>query len=81
VKKVQESKKIGEKVLEDGTIVPVIQPEVYERIYCKNCENEVDSEEQATGTCSDCGKPWNEQFARDIKVNVIDFSMISSTGE
>ena len=81
MKKIQDSKQIGEKVLKDGSIVPVIQPEVYERIYCKNCENEVDSKEQATGTCSGCGKPWNEQFARDIKVNVIDFSMISSTGE
>ena len=81
MKKIQDSKQIGEKVLEDGSIVPVIQPEVYERIYCKNCENEVDSKEQATGTCSSCGKPWNEQFARDIKVNVPDFSIVSSIGK
>jgi|TARA_R100000742_G_C4244624_1_gene63745 Zn finger protein HypA/HybF involved in hydrogenase expression len=81
VKKIQDSKQIGEKVLKDGSIVPVIQPEVYERIYCKNCENEVDSKEQATGTCSSCGKPWNEQFARDIKVNVPDFSIVSSIGK
>ena len=81
MKKIQDSKQIGEKVLKDGSIVPVIQPEVYERIYCKNCENEVDSEEQATGTCSSCGKPWNEQFARDIKVNVPDFNIVSSIGK
>ena len=81
MKKIQEAKIIGENTLEDGSVVAVVQPEVYERIYCKNCGNEVDSEEQATGTCSDCGKPWNEYFARDIKINVIDFSMISSTGE
>lgn len=81
MKKIQDSKQIGEKVLKDGSIVPVIQPEVYERIYCKNCENEVDSKEQATGTCSSCGKPWNEQFARDIKVNVPDFSIVSSIGK
>ena len=81
MKKIQEAKKIGENPLEDGSVVAVVQPEVYERIYCKNCGNEVDSEEQATGTCSACGKPWNEYFARDIKINVIDFSMISSTGE
>ena len=81
MKKIQDSKQIGEKVLEDGSIVPVIQPEVYERIYCKNCENEVDSKEQATGMCSSCGKPWNEQFARDIKVNVPDFSIVSSIGK
>ena len=81
MKKIQESKKIGEKVLKDGSTIPILQPEVYERIYCKNCENEVDSKEQATGTCSDCGKPWNEQFARDIQVNVVDFSMISGTGK
>ena len=81
MKKIQDSKQIGEKVLKDGSIVPVIQPEVYERIYCKNCENEGDSKEQATGTCSSCGKPWNEQFARDIKVNVPDFSIVSSIGK
>ena len=81
MKKVQEAKKIGESTLEDGTTLAILQPEVYERIYCKNCENEVDSKEQATGTCSDCGKPWDEQFARDIQVNVVDFSMISGTGK
>ena len=53
MKKIQEAKKIGENTLEDGSVVAVVQPEVYERIYCKNCGNEVDSEEQATGTCSD----------------------------
>jgi|TARA_R100000656_G_scaffold37806_1_gene31903 Zn finger protein HypA/HybF involved in hydrogenase expression len=81
VKKIQDSKQIGEKVLKDGSTIPILQPEVYERIYCKNCENEVDSEEQATGTCSSCGKPWNEQFARDIKVNVPDFNIVSSIGK
>ena len=81
MKKIQESKKIGEKVLKDGSTIPILQPEVYERIYCKNCENEVDSEEQATGTCSSCGKPWNEQVARDIKVNVPDFNIVSSIGK
>ena len=81
MKKIQEAKKIGESTLEDGTTLAILQPEVYERIYCKNCENEVDSKEQATGTCSDCGKSWDEQFARDIQVNVVDFSMVSGTGK
>ena len=30
----------------DGKEIPVVQPEIYQRIYCKSCENEVDSEEQ-----------------------------------
>ncbi len=29
--------------------IPVIKPEVYQRIYCKNCDIEVNSEEQAIG--------------------------------
>ena len=55
MKKIQEAKTIGHEMVE-GKKIPVIQPEVYHRIYCKNCENEVDSEEEAIGTCSDCGK-------------------------
>jgi len=37
---------------EEGRTVTVLEPEIYQRIYCKNCGNEVDSEEQATGTCN-----------------------------
>ncbi len=56
MKLVREGKKTEYKQ-ENGQIITVVQPEVYQRIYCKNCDNEVDSEEQATGTCNDCGKP------------------------
>jgi Zn finger protein HypA/HybF involved in hydrogenase expression len=63
-------------------IITVVQPEVYQRIYCKNCGNEVDSEEQATGTCNDCGKPWATHMAKDITIKVIEMPpMGSESGE
>ena len=77
MKKIQDSKVIGHQEIE-GKKVPVIQPEVHCRIYCKNCGNEVDSEEQATGTCNDCGKPWAEYMAKDITVKVIELPPIGS---
>ena len=77
MKKIQDSKILGYQTIE-GKEVPVLQPEVYERIYCKNCGNEVDSEEQATGTCNDCGKPWAEYMAKDITVKVIEMPPLGS---
>ena len=71
MKLVREGKKTEYKQ-ENGQIITVVQPEVYQRIYCKNCGNEVDSEEQATGTCSDCGQPWAVHKATDVLVKVIE---------
>ena len=62
----------------NGQEVPVIQPEVYQRIYCKDCENEVDSEEQATGTCSHCGQLWSDTKAVDIKINILEMPPIGA---
>ena len=47
--------------------IPVIKPEVCQRIYCKNCDNEVDSEEQATGACKNCGQDWATNKTVDVK--------------
>jgi Zn finger protein HypA/HybF involved in hydrogenase expression len=77
--KVQESKILGYTTIE-GKKVPIVQPEVHERIYCKNCDNEVDSEEQAVGTCSDCGQDWSVHKAKDIQVKVVQIPMGSGTG-
>ena len=77
MKKIQDAKILGTQMVE-GKEVPVIQPEVYQRIYCKNCNNEVDSEEQATGTCKDCGKSWSETKAQDITVKVIEMPPMGS---
>jgi Zn finger protein HypA/HybF involved in hydrogenase expression len=63
---------------DEGRTITILEPEVYQRIYCKNCGNEVDSEEQATGTCNDCGKPWAEYMAKDITVKVIELPPIGS---
>ena len=80
MKNVQDSKVIGTTWVE-GVEVPVVQPEVYERIYCKNCGNEVDSEEQATGTCSNCGQLWSVHKAKDIQLKVVQVPIGSGTGE
>ena len=79
MKIVQASKILGYTTIE-GKQVPIVRPEVHERIYCKNCENEVDSEEQATGTCSDCGQDWSVHKAKDIHVKVVQIPMGSGTG-
>ena len=66
----------------NGQEIPEIQPEVYQRIYCKSCENEVDSEEQATGTYLDCGQLWSDTKAIDIKVKVLEMPpMGAESGE
>ena len=45
-KKVQDAEQIGTEIV-DGKELPVLKPEVYVKIYCNNCGNEVDSEEEA----------------------------------
>ena len=79
MRKVQESKILGYQTV-SGKKVPVVQPEVYQRIYCKNCDNEVDSEEQAVGSCSDCGQDWSVHKAKDIQVKVVQIPIGSGTG-
>ena len=79
MKIVQASKILGYTTIE-GKQVPIVRPEVHERIYCKNCENEVDSEEQAIGTCSDCGQDWSVHKAKDIHVKVVQIPMGSGSG-
>ena len=69
-KKVQDAEQIGTEIV-DGKELPVLKPEVYVKIYCKNCSAEVDSEEEATGACNDCGKPWAESKAKDVTIRVV----------
>ena len=80
MKKIQESEIIGYQTIE-GKQVPMLKPEVHHRIYCKNCDNEVDSDEEATGLCSNCGEPWAVHKAKDILVKVIQIPLGSGTGE
>jgi Zn finger protein HypA/HybF involved in hydrogenase expression len=44
---------------------------VYVKIYCSNCGNEVDSEEEATGVCNNCGNPWASTKAKDVTIRVV----------
>ena len=74
---IKEGQPISYKTI-NGQEIPVIQPEVYQRIYCKNCENEVDSEEQAIGTCSNCDQPWSDTKAVDIKVKILEMPPVGA---
>ena len=80
MKLVREGKKTEYKQ-ENGQIITVVQPEVYQRIYCKNCDNEVDSDEQATGNCTNCGEAWAAQKGKDIQVKVVQLPIGSGSGE
>ena len=80
MKKIQDSEIIGYQTIE-GKQVPMLKPEVHHRVYCKNCENEVDSDEEATGLCSNCGEPWAVHKAKDILVKVVQIPLGSGTGE
>ena len=62
--------------------IPVIKPEVYQRIYCKNCDNEVDSEEQAIGACKSCGQDWAANKRVDVTVKILELpSLGADSGE
>lgn len=74
---IKEGKPITYKTV-NGQQIPVIQPEVYQRIYCKNCDYEVDSIEQAIGTCPQCGQLWSTTKAVDIKVNILEMPPIGA---
>ena len=77
MKKIQDSEIIGYQTIE-GKQVPMLKPEVHHRIYCKNCDNEVNSEEEPQGNCSNCGKPWAEYFTKDITVRVLEMPPIGA---
>lgn len=74
---IKEAQPISYKTI-NGQEIAVVQPEIYQRIYCKNCNNEVDSEEQAIGSCSQCNQPWSANKAIDIKVNVLEMPPIGA---
>ena len=58
--------------------IPVIKPEVYQRIYCKNCDIEVDSEEQATGACKSCGQDWATNKRVDVTVKILEMPLLGT---
>ena len=69
-KKVQDAEVVGHEVV-DGNKVPILKPEVWEKIYCSSCGHEVDSEEEASGNCSNCGNPWASTKAKDVTIRVV----------
>lgn len=81
MKLIKEGKPISYTTI-NGQEIPVIQPEVYQRIYCKNCDNEVDSEEQAIGACKSCGQDWAANKRVDVTVKILEMpSLGADSGE
>ena len=78
-KKVQDAEQIGTEKVGDKEI-PILKPEVYVKIYCSNCNAEVDDEEKATGNCNDCGKPWAESKANDVTIRVVKMPEVFGDG-
>ena len=78
-KKVQDAEVVGHEIV-DGNKVPILKPEVLEKIYCSNCKAEVDSEEQATGNCNDCGNPWASTKAKDVTIRVVKMPDVFGSG-
>ena len=78
-KKVQDAEQIGTEKGGDKEI-PILKPEVYVKIYCNNCGNEVDDEEKATGICNDCGKLWSETKAKDVTIRVVKMPEVFGDG-
>lgn len=62
------------KTLKDGTVANKYET----HLECDNCGMNVDAEEYASGTCSDCGEPWNEKRHMSIHVTSIPMSGQSS---
>lgn len=61
------------KTLEDGTVVNKYET----HLECAHCGMEVDAEEYASGTCSDCGEPWNEK--RHVAIHVTSIPLSGET--
>ena len=61
------------KKLQDGTVVNTYET----HLECAHCGMEVDAEEYASGTCSDCGEPWNEK--RHVGIHVTSIPMAGET--
>jgi len=77
MKLIKEGKPISYTTI-NGQEIPVIQPEVYQRIYCKNCDNEVDSEEQAIGACKSCGQDWAANKRVDVTVKILEMPLLGA---
>ena len=77
MRKIRDAKMLGTQMV-NGKELPLIQPEIYQRIYCKNCDFEVDSEEQAIGTCSECGQLWSLYKAVDTQIKIIEMPAMGS---
>lgn len=66
--------KVNAKKKEDGEIECTYEV----GLECANCGMTVDAEEYSSGTCSDCGEPWDEKRHTAIHVTSIPMQGQSS---
>tara|TARA_R110002020_G_scaffold342301_15_gene556828 strand:- start:1462 stop:1689 length:228 start_codon:yes stop_codon:yes gene_type:complete len=71
LRKVLDSKVVGTQMI-NGQEVPVVQPEVYVRNYCKSCNNEIDS-----GDIKKCPK-CDKAMSQDVHIKVIELPLTGS---
>lgn len=55
-------------IIESKKIDGVIEPKYEVYLECSNCGMQVDDIEYNSGTCSDCGQPWDEK--RHVAIHV-----------
>ena len=55
----------------------IVQPRYEVMLECSHCGMEVDDVEYTSGTCSDCGKPWEEK--RHVSIHVTSVPMAGKT--
>ena len=78
-KKIQDAVVVGHEIV-DGNKVPILKPEVWQKIFCSSCGNEVDSEEEASGNCSNCGNPWASTKKKDVTIRVVKMPDVFGSG-
>lgn len=63
-------------IVEAKEVNGIIECKYEVSLECAHCGSEVDAEEYTSGTCVDCGEPWNE-----IKHVAIYVTSVPATGQ
>lgn len=67
----------GSMIIEAKKIGTKIEPKHEIILQCKSCGMEVDAAEYTSGTCTDCGAPWDE--IRHVAIHVTSVPMSGQT--
>ena len=64
-------------IVEAQEVNGIIVPKYEVSLECSNCGMEVDANEYSSGTCSDCGSPWDEK--RQVAIHVTSVPLAGQT--